>query len=112
MTECDDEFPLLPGNGIFDFFIVIATVGKDDNFLWVMGADIISQFKFSDIFNHPFMLSGILQPIILTVFLAVEGNWRKGNNHIVDEQYDVGPLVSDDKSLAVIEPLRIIRSQA
>ena len=58
------------------------------------------------------MLGPIASIMILTVLFAVEGNRRKRDQYLIDDQDDVGPLVTNDKSLTMIKPLRVFWVQA
>jgi len=47
----------------------------------------------------------------LTIPLAMEGNRLQWNQYVTQEQDDIGPLMTDDIALAVIERLGIFRVQ-
>jgi hypothetical protein len=47
----------------------------------------------------------------LAIPLAVEGNRLQGNQYVTQEQDDVGPLMTDDIALAVIERFGVFRVQ-
>ena len=57
------------------------------------------------------MLAVIHQLMCLAVVLAIEGNRRQGNQHVTQYQDDVGPLMSDDIPLAMIERFGVFRVQ-
>jgi len=48
----------------------------------------------------------------LAIRLAIEGNRPQGNQHVTQEQDDIGPLMTDDIPLAVIERFGVFRVQA
>src|SRR6266487_269992 len=47
----------------------------------------------------------------LTIPLVIEGNRLQWNQYVTQEQDDIGPLMTDDIALAVIERLGIFRVQ-
>src|SRR2546425_10434441 len=51
------------------------------------------------------MCAVILESMCLAVALAREGNRREGNQDVAQNQDDVGPLMTDDIPLAVVERL-------
>ena len=46
-----------------------------------------------------------------TIPLAIERDGREGNQDVVDDQDDIGPLMPDDKPFAMIEFLGVFRVQ-
>src|SRR5215472_11795378 len=57
------------------------------------------------------MLRLIRQSMIPAIALAIERDRTKRNQHVIDDSYDIGPLMADDKALAMIEPLGVFRMQ-
>ena len=49
------------------------------------------------------MLGAILQLMIPAITLAIERDGTKRNQHVMEEQHDIGPLMPNDKSLPMIE---------
>jgi len=49
------------------------------------------------------MLGAILQLTIPAIALAIERDGTKRNQHVIEEQHDSGPLMTNDKSLPMIE---------
>jgi hypothetical protein len=65
----------------------------------------------ADVIDHERMLSLIIKMMIEAISLALVGNRTKRNQHIIDDQDDIGPLMADDKSFAMIELLGVFRMQ-
>src|SRR5215470_5380060 len=57
------------------------------------------------------MLRLIRQSMIPAIALAIERDGTKRNQHVIDDSYDIGPLMADDKAVAMIEPLGVFRMQ-
>src|SRR3989454_933482 len=53
------------------------------------------------------MLSAIRQRMIPAIALAIERDGTQRNQHVIEEQHDIGPLMTNDKSLAMIERLGV-----
>ena len=49
--------------------------------------------------------------LLSTIPLAIKGNGREGNQAVIDDQDDIGPLMPDDKPFAMIEFLGVFRVQ-
>ena len=57
------------------------------------------------------MLRLIMKSLLPAIGFALGGNRTKWDQHVVEDQDDIGPLVTDDKSFAVIELLGVFRMQ-
>jgi hypothetical protein len=57
------------------------------------------------------MLGAILQGMISAIALALERNGTKRDPHVIEEHYDIGPLMPHDKSLTMIECLGVFWMQ-
>src|SRR5215212_5109572 len=57
------------------------------------------------------MLGAILQLMIPAIALAIEGDGTKRDQPVLEEQHDIGPLMTHDKSLAMIKCLGVFRMQ-
>src|SRR5712692_7950163 len=57
------------------------------------------------------MLSAIRQRMIPAIALAIERDGTKRNQHVLEDQHDIGPLMTNDKSLAMIERLGVFWMQ-
>jgi hypothetical protein len=55
------------------------------------------------------MFALILEIMCLAVALAIEGNRLEGNQDVAQNQDDVGPLMTDDIPLSVVERLGVFR---
>ena len=53
------------------------------------------------------MLSAIRQRMIPAIALALERDGTQRNQHVIEDQHDIGPLMTNDKSLAMIERLGV-----
>src|SRR5215510_8096663 len=45
--------------------------------------------------------------MIPAIALAIERDGTKWNQHVIEDQHDIGPLMTNDKSLAMIERLGV-----
>ncbi len=57
------------------------------------------------------MFGAILQLMIPAIALARERDGSKRNQHVIEEQHNVGPLMPNDKPLAMIEGLGVFWMQ-
>jgi hypothetical protein len=57
------------------------------------------------------MLGAILQLTIPTIALALERDGTKRDQHVMEEQHDIGPLMTNDKSLPMIERFGVFGMQ-
>jgi hypothetical protein len=53
------------------------------------------------------MLSAIRQRMIPAIALARERDGTQRNQHVIEDQHDIGPLMPNDTSLAMIERLGV-----
>ena len=49
------------------------------------------------------MLGSVLQLTLPAIALAIERDGTKRNQQVIEEQHDIGPLMTNDKSLPMIE---------
>src|ERR1700756_4026171 len=57
------------------------------------------------------MLGVILQLMIPAITLAIERDGTQWDQHVMEDQHDIGPLMTNDKSLAMIERLGVFWMQ-
>src|SRR5437899_9080389 len=57
------------------------------------------------------MFGSILQLMIPAIALAIERDGSKRNQHVIEEQHNIGPLMSNDKPLAMVEGLGVFWMQ-
>src|SRR5919109_5212698 len=57
------------------------------------------------------MLGAILQLTLPAIALAIERDGTKRDQHVMEEQHDIGPLMTNDKALAMIERLGVFWMQ-
>src|SRR5919108_3961679 len=57
------------------------------------------------------MLGAILQLMIPAIALAIERDGTQRNQHVIEEQHDIGPLMPHDKSMPMIERFGVFRMQ-
>ena len=55
------------------------------------------------------MLALIVETMLSALRFTLKWHGRKRNEHIVDDQDDIGPLMSDDIPVAMIELLGVLR---
>ena len=102
---------MLIGDSVFDLFLLIATLCEHDHGTRIMEANIILQRYIFDIRHHELMLSVIVKIVLQAIRFTLVGDRRQRNAHVIDDQDDIRPLVTDDKSFAVIELLGVFRMQ-
>ena len=110
-AQGDNKVPAFVGNGLFDLFIVVAAIGQHQHLTPIVSTDIILQVERAQVCHHALMLTVIRELMCLAVALALEGNRRQGNQHVTQHQDDVGPLMSDDIPLAMMERFGVFRVQ-
>ena len=103
LTQSDNEVPAFVGNGIFDLFVVVAAIGQHQHLTPIVSTDIILQIERAQVCHHALMLTVIREIMCLAVALAIEGNRLEGNQDVAQNQDDVGPLMTDDISMAMVE---------
>src|SRR5437870_435881 len=64
-----------------------------------------------EVIHHEFMLRLISKMMIQAIALAIVGDGTKRNQHVIEEQDDIRPLMTDDKSFAMVELLGVFRMQ-
>ena len=96
-------------DGHCNLFIIIAAICEHDNVMGIMRTDRVFQAQLLDRVNDKLMLGLILHIVLLTITFALEGDRRERNQRVVEEKDNVGPLMSDDKPLAMIEGFGIFR---
>src|SRR6266571_1225940 len=109
LTQGDNEVPALCGNGLFALFIVVAAIGQHQHLSPIVSAKGIFQVERAKVGHHARMLAVIRESMCLAVALAIEGNRLEGNQDVAHNQDDVGPLMTDDIPLAVVERLGVFR---
>ncbi len=107
VTKCH---PLVQ-NGILYFLIVITAVGQNSNILTVVITDIFVQIQSVKICDKSVRLGHVRQSVFPTVFFRIKRNRRKRDYYSVENQKDIRPLMSDHKSLSVIEFLHVFGFQ-
>src|SRR5712691_5684829 len=98
-------------NGIFNLFIIIFTISQHNHVTWIIRPNIVFQVELIDVIYHKLMLGLIRKLMLQAIRLAIVGDRWKWNQHIIDDQDDIGPLMSNDKPFAMIEFLGIFRMQ-
>jgi hypothetical protein len=64
-----------------------------------------------DVIHHEVMLGAICQLMLPAIALAIERDGPKRDQHVMEDQHDIGPLMPNDKSLAMIERLGVFWMQ-
>src|SRR6266446_8927138 len=107
----DHEMPRLGGDGLLDLFIVVAALCEDDHLTRIIGTDRVFEAQLLDVLHHAVMLGAIRQLMIPAIALAVARDGTKRDQHVMEEQHDIGPLMPNDKALAMIEGLGVFWMQ-
>ncbi len=63
------------------------------------------------VFQVQLIQGGYHESMLLTITLALEGDRRERKQHVIDDQDNIGPWMSNDKPLAMIEGLGVFRRQ-
>ena len=111
LTQSDNEVPALCGNGLCDLFIVVAALGQHQHLSPIVSAKVSFQVERAKVCHHALMFALIREIMCLAVALAIEGNRLEGKQDVAQNQDDVGPLMTNDLSLAMIEHLGSLKSQ-
>ena len=73
----------------------------------VMIANVVVQIQVVDIFDNQVVFGSVSDLVFPAIIFAVKRYRRQGDDHVIDYQNDVGPLVADLEALAMVEPLDI-----
>src|SRR5216683_239854 len=111
LTQGDNEVPAFVGNGLFDLFVVVAAIGQYQHLTLIVSANVVLQVERVQVGHDVLMFAVILEIMCLAVPLAIEGNRLEGNQHVTQHQDDIGPLMTDNIPLAVVERLGVFRVQ-
>src|SRR5713101_5463201 len=109
LTQSDNEVPAFCGNGLCDLFIVVAAIGQHQHLSPIVSAKVSFEVERAKVCHHALMFAVILEIMCLAVALAIEGNRLEGNQDVAQNQDDVGPLMTDDIPLSVVERLGVFR---
>ena len=96
---------------LFNKFVIIATVARNNYLFRVVWTDILLKLESLQIFNNSFVLRLILQVILATVCFCVKRYRWQRDQSVIEKQYNVGPLVADHKAFAMVKSLGILRMQ-
>jgi hypothetical protein len=100
---------MLSNDGSFDRFIIIAAISQHDHVARVRGTDILFQVSRADVLHDPLMLGVIVQMMLQAIPLAIVRDGRQWDQDVMDDQDDIGPRMSDDKTLAMIARFGVFR---
>jgi hypothetical protein len=109
LFQGDDVCPFFLLNGLLDMFVIVAAVGQDHDLIRLVWPDIVFQIDAPNILHDGFILGPVVQLVFSAIFFGVERDWGHGDQHVPNNQDHIGPLVSNDKALAMVEPLSIVR---
>src|SRR5438552_11613608 len=110
-TQGNNEVPAFVGNGLFDLFVVVAAIGQHQHLTPIVSANVVLQVERAKVCHHALMFAVILEIMCLAVPLAIEGNRLERNQPVTQNEDDVGPLMTDDIPLAVVERVGVFRVQ-
>ena len=65
----------------------------------------------AEVIDDKFMFSLILKSLFQAILFAIVGNRTKWDQHVVEDQDDIRPLMADDIPFAMIELLGVFRMQ-
>src|SRR3989454_693874 len=111
LTQSDNEVPAFVGNGLFDLFVVVAAIGQHQHLTPIVSANVVLQVERAKVCHHARMFAVIREIMCLAVPLALEGNRLERNQHVTQHEDDVGPLMTDDIPLSVVERVGVFRVQ-
>src|SRR2546428_8672284 len=111
LPQGNNAVPAFVADGLFDLFVVIAAIGQHQDLTPIIGANIVLQVQRAKICHHVLMFALIDKTMRLAIPLAIEGNRPQRNQYVTQEQNDIGPLMTDDIALAVIERFGVFRVQ-
>jgi len=103
--------PTFVAHGILDLFIIIAALGEHEDIPRIMESNGRVQVYLIDLCNDEVMFGGIGQSMGSTIPLAIKGDGRERNEHVSDDENDIGPLMPNDKPFAMMEFLGVFRVQ-
>ncbi len=107
----NNAMPPFVGHGSLSLFVVVAAVRSDDHVTRIIGPDRVDQVPLAAGIDHEVMLRVIRQTMIPAIALALERDGTKRHQHGMDDEHHSGPLMADDKAVAMIEPLGVFRMQ-
>ena len=107
----NNKVPAFIGNGMLDLFVVLATIGQHQDLTPIIGANIVRQVERAKVCHHALVFALIRESMRLAVSLAIEGDRPQRNQHITENEDDIGPLMTNDIPFAVIERFGVFRVQ-
>jgi hypothetical protein len=110
-TQGDNAVPAVVGNGLCDLFVVVAAIGQPQHLTPIVRANLVLQVERAQRGHDMLMFTVIGQTMRLAIRLAIERNRPQRHQQVPQEQDDIGPLMTDDIPLAVIERLGVFRMQ-
>lgn len=102
---------MFAANGVCNLFILLSTISQHNHVTWIIRPNRVFQVEWIDIMYHKRMLGLLRKRMLQALRLALGGDRRKWNQHIIDDQDDIGPRMSNDTPFAMIEFLGIVRMQ-
>ncbi len=110
-TQGDNAVPAFIGDGLLNLFVVVAAIGQHQHLTSIGSANVVFEGERAQGGHHALMFAVIRESMRLAGALAREGNRLEGNQDIAQNQDNVGPLMPDDISLAMIERFGVFRVQ-
>lgn len=77
-----------------------------------MIANVVLQIQAVNIFNDQEVFGSVPDLVLPAIIFAVKRNRRQWDDQLIDQQYNIGPLVTDLESFAMIESLNIFCMKA
>jgi hypothetical protein len=107
----NNAVPAFVADGLCDLFVVIAALGSHQDLTPILGANRVLQVQRAKIGHHALMFALLDKTMPLAIPLALEGNRPQWHQYVTQEQDDIGPRMTDDIALAVIERFGVCRVQ-
>src|SRR6266540_690801 len=110
-AQGNNEMPAFVGDGLLDLFVVITAIGQHQDLTPILGAHRVLQVQRAQIGHHALMCALIGKTMHLAIPLAIAGNRLQRNQSVTQKQDDIGPRMTDDRALAVIQRFGVFRVQ-
>ena len=106
-----NEVPAVGGDGILDLFVVLAAIGQHQHLTPIVSAKVVLQVERAKVCHDALMFTVIGKTMRLAISLAIAGKRPQRNQHVTQDQDDIGPLMTNDIPFAVIERFGVFRVQ-
>jgi len=111
VPQGNNEVPAVVGDGLRDLCVVLTAIGQHQDLTPIIGANRVLQGERAKVCHHALMFAWILESMRLAIPLAIEGDGPQRNQHVAQDQDNIGPLMPDDIPFAVMERFGVFRMQ-